>query len=39
LDALVADVNLIGPGDQPADFFLTLIAERTTIVHPPTSRS
>ena len=38
LDALVADVDLVGPGDQPANLFLALVAEGTPVMHPPTSR-
>jgi hypothetical protein len=37
LHALVADVDLIRPRNQAADFFLTLIAERASIVHQLTS--
>jgi hypothetical protein len=37
LHALIADVDLIGSSDQAPDFFLALIAEGATVMHPPTS--
>jgi hypothetical protein len=37
LNALVTDVDLIRPCNQPANFFLALVAERTSIVHQLTS--
>jgi hypothetical protein len=37
LNALVTDVDLIRSRNQPANFFLALIAERTSIVHQLTS--
>ena len=37
LHALIANVDLAWPGNQASDFFLTLIAERTPVMHPPTS--
>jgi hypothetical protein len=38
LYALIADIDLIRPGYQPSDLFLSFIAERTTVMHPYTSR-
>jgi hypothetical protein len=38
LDAFVADIDLIRPRDQPANLFLSFVAERTPVMHPPASR-
>ena len=38
LHAFIADIDLVWPGDEPAYFFLALVAEGAPVMHPPTSR-